>query len=219
MSIYFATGIKIFKQRSLMRSFSSPKRISTLCDSGTIRKIEPDPFTVDNSIVVTTQIKYDVQPQGINSRSETPEGEYETPSSYSSTKNLSGPSRVEDLNPVQSSPTRQNWQNGLPVDVRGNSQRLSRYENNGYTATAFATLPSGDMATFSVRTPPSSPRPRKTQTRPPTRTVIRPTEGNAAAYAYLKVAFLMFVALFVVWVPSTGKFTDTTSLDDIVIVG
>lgn len=27
--------------------------------------------------------------------------------------------------------------------------------------------------------------------------------GNAAAMAYLKVSFLMFIALFVVWVPST----------------
>lgn len=37
----------------------------------------------------------------------------------------------------------------------------------------------------------------------PARPTSAATHHNAAALAYLKVAFLMFAALFVVWIPST----------------
>jgi hypothetical protein len=209
MSIYFATGIKIFRQRALMRSFSPSKRLSALRDSGIITKSDSDPFMAENSIVVTTQIKYDIHPHGTNSRCETPDGEHESMSSYSSTRNLSSPIHAERPSPTPSEPTspiRQNWQNSLPIDSRRSSHQIGKYENNGYRATAFATLSSGDMAPFPVRSPPPSPRQPKMQPRPETQIRTRPTEGNnAAAYAYLKVAFLMFVALFVVWVPSTCK--------------
>lgn len=209
MSIYFATGIKIFRQRALMRSFSPSKRLSALRDSSIATKSNADPFKAENTIVVTTQIKYDIHPQETTPRCETPDGEHESMSSYSSTRNLSGQNHVERSSPTLSEPTspiRQNWQNGLPVDSRRSSHRVSKYENNGYRATAFATLPSGDMTPFPVRSPPPSPRRPRMQSRPETQIRTRPTEGNAAAYAYLKVAFLMFVALFVVWVPSTCKF-------------
>jgi hypothetical protein len=208
MTIYVATGIKIFRQRALMRSFSPSKRFSAFRDSSIIKPNETGPYKAENSIVVTTQIKYDIQPHGISSRCESPDGEYESMSSYSSTRNLSSPTEAEDPNPIPSEPTspiRQNWQSGLPIDSQRFSQRVSNYDNNGYRATAFAAVPPGDRATYPVRSSLPSSRPSKTQLRPETQTRTRPTEGNAAAYAYLKVAFLMFVALIVVWVPSTCK--------------
>lgn len=58
----------------------------------------------------------------------------------------------------------------------------------GYRATAFST--------------PSKNAPQ-VRPNPPRRRTAPNQEGSAAAWGYVKVAFLMFAALFIVWVPST----------------
>ena len=61
---------------------------------------------------------------------------------------------------------------------------------NGYRATVIATTPLAEA-------------PEMPTTLSTSRPVRRTAEGHAAAMAYFQVAFLMFLALFVVWLPSS----------------
>lgn len=67
--------------------------------------------------------------------------------------------------------------------------------HTGYKATAFATCHSHSLDGKSSRSISINHSPNKRRT--------AAMESNAAAWGYFKVAFLMFAALFMVWVPSS----------------
>ncbi|KAF2202894.1 family A G protein-coupled receptor-like protein [Delitschia confertaspora ATCC 74209] len=153
-TIYIITGHNIFKQRNALRSFTRrpPSEI----------EIVTDPFTSENltNIAKVTKIEVvteKIQPDGTFVSQESA-NEYDSRSSFASTRNLSA--EIQKLN---------------------------------------------------SNTTPSSPQPRDTQTHTisatpqaaqfPRRDAA--SHANRAAWGYAKVAFLMFVALFIVWVPST----------------
>ncbi len=192
MAIYLITGRKIYAQRAHLRSFSQkspPSAHASAIDATPNEDNSADSKPVDNKIFVTTQIKYDVRPNssaGRSSRDASPErGQLSVESLPSTAKEST--EQINDDTP-----------NVAPTILTHGEQRAGKGiqseadEQSCYRATAFATT------TNSASTP----------LRPGSSRVVRPaktrqTDGHDAAMAYFKVAFLMFIALVVVWVPSS----------------
>ncbi|KAF1841632.1 family A G protein-coupled receptor-like protein [Cucurbitaria berberidis CBS 394.84] len=183
LTIYIVTGLRIFQKRALLQSFSRQSRQLPV-----VEESSANPFTGGNNIVVTTQIKYDVEHE--ISRCVLSEGDRESISTFASTRNLSNVGRLDEqasasLPMAPAIRTHQNHRKSAETQTSGNGR-------SGYRATAFATNSTTGSAMGQTG---------HSQVNPPIR--IRTAEGNAAAMAYLRVAFLMFIALFVVWVPSS----------------
>jgi hypothetical protein len=183
ITIYTVTGSRILKKRSELRSVSRNSH-----QPSAMRNM--DPFA--RNIVVTTQIKCKVQSHDTNSLCVSPEADADSVSSFSSTRMLWEAYENDDL--------REETQVALPP-IRTPKVRLedveaqhtpheSRQRRNGYRATVIAT---NTMEPIGVPTTLSSSR----------APIKRTPEGHAAAIAYFQVAFLMFVAMFVVWLPSS----------------
>lgn len=196
IAIYIVTGIKIFKKRALLRSFSRQSMQPKARGQSDVEENPTNPFTALNNIVVTTQIKYDIQEHDAASRCETPEGDQASVSSFSSTHNISPKSKLsrESSTPCATAPAVRMHQGYRRSESSDHPHQHGGSARNGYRATAFATNTTG--------TEPEMLHLRSSVAHAPAR-ARNNTEGNAAAMAYLKVAFLMFIALFVVWVPST----------------
>ena len=186
LTIYIVTGLKIYRKRSYLRSFSRQSRLpSTSRDSVPIEDNLTDTLTVGNKIVVTTQIKYAVEPNS-PSRGVSPERDQHSVRSSAITHNRSSETVTEE--PLHAAPViRAHGECRGPMETQDTGN-----EHSSYRATAFATKSSRGSITF---------QPDVSLVSPPLRN--KHAEGHDAAMAYLKVAFLMFVALFVVWVPSS----------------
>jgi hypothetical protein len=195
--MYIATGIKIYKKGAGMRFFmgdsqhTSDHRESTVIDEPT-----DNPFAVKKSIVVTTQIQHDVQQHDHIFRNVSYEGDEASVSSYSSTKNLSRAIPREEIEAPSANDSRTHRNSRdlkMSVESRNNAPlHTDVVSNTGYQATAFATKPFDELATKPPRPSSAATHHRSVHAK---RAVL-----NDAALAYLKVAFLMFIALFVVWV-------------------
>jgi hypothetical protein len=187
ITVYTITGYRILRKRSELRSVSrnshqrSSKRISYA-----MRDDAPHPFAVANNIVVTTQINCDVQDSS-------PGMEVDSIRSSSSTRMLTEADKTSDVNAES---------HIALSSIRAPTIRLEHVEaqhaphhsgtkRNGYRATVVATNTA--LETLEIPTVLSSSRPAAKRT----------AEGHAAALAYFQVAFLMFVALFSVWLPSS----------------
>jgi hypothetical protein len=194
ISIYIITGYRIWRKRAELRSVSRSSHLylaeNTLTSA--TDNVTSGPFVGLNKIMVTTQIKCDVQPEHAISRCVSPEPDQDSISSFASTRLLSKASRINatsteitpDLDATSASRTH-------VEDVEAQQElRHGMRGRNGYRATVIATNPVADTM---VPTALSRTRP----------TVKRTAEGHAAAMAYFQVAFLMFMALFVVWLPSS----------------
>ncbi|KAF7564742.1 G protein coupled receptor family protein [Pyrenophora tritici-repentis] len=104
--------------------------------------------------------------------------------SFSSTRMLAEANTVQDTTICISK--------ALPEDIEGQrTVNCGRNERSVYRATIVAIDTSAE----------STEGPNTLSTSFPE--IKRTTEGNAAAMAYFQVAFLMFLALFVVWLPSS----------------
>lgn len=191
LTIYIVTGLRIIKKRSELRSFSRLSReipiASNLDAAEESHSIRSSPVSGNKNIIVTTQIKYDVQ-QDQSTLCESHDGDNH--SINSSTRIISNPkARVEEAitMPPATAPA------AISYNLGRGSNESSSIDNaqNGYRATAFAANPASE-----------SPMLRRDSIHTG-RHRGRVADGNAAAMAYFNVAFLMFVALFVVWVPST----------------
>jgi hypothetical protein len=201
MTIYVATGIKIYRKGALLRYFlhESQQTSSGHRDSSLIDEVGSHPFAAGKNIVVTTQIQHDVRPQESNLPFESYEVDQASMSSYSSTNALSK-NRHQEV--AEADPTDQRlsrFSRDLPTSTSNQDDFLTHKEDTkaGYLATVSAAKPSEDSSSLPPRPSSSATRNRKSH--------IKKAAGNEAALAYLKVAFLMFIALFVVWVPSSGN--------------
>ena len=189
------TGMKILKQRALLRHFMrQPKKTTGRRSSTVVEETMPSFSAPEKSIRVTTitQIHHDLNQRERESERASMEIDRESLSSYSSTKNLS--TVKEEFSDATRVPR-------LSRDPKRSMDRESSHLEmedavTGYRATAFASIISAEPATITSR--PSSVIATRQGHR------ARSAVGNAAALAYLKVAFLMFIALFVVWVPSAS---------------
>ncbi|KAL6705891.1 hypothetical protein ACN47E_006351 [Coniothyrium glycines] len=194
LAIYIVTGIRIFRKRALLRSFSRQSLQPNAARRADFPHTESS-YVTTNKIVVTTQIKYDVTEQQSATALAMSDADQASISSYSSNKNLSPKHKHHTNGSLQCTDTAQRTQREHHcVGISEYSKQHGGISNGGYSATAFAANDTGGLGL-------AIPTPRSSAGQPLTRT--RNTEGNAAALAYLKVAFLMFLALFVVWVPST----------------
>ena len=139
-----------------------------------------NPFTAVDFIKVETEMKVETSwKEASIDRDSLPESP--SRNSFSSTKELSEP---PDTLAIPSS---------APVIVMPRHDRGPRIE---YKATAFST---NRIQTPTAKHSHSFSNNRET----PNKRRATAMEGNAAAWGYFKVAFLMFAALFIVWVPST----------------
>lgn len=166
-------------------------QFATTLSSNAARESATHPFSGANNIIVTTQIKCDVQQQGAASRSGTPEPDQSSISSFSSTRMLSKSNKEEEIaleSLSHPSSTRNPTVRIDDIEVQHSSRGTPR--RNGYRATVIATTPLAEA-------------PEMPTTLSTSRPVRRTAEGHAAAMAYFQVAFLMFLALFVVWLPSS----------------
>ncbi|KAH7126961.1 G protein coupled receptor family protein [Dendryphion nanum] len=182
--IYIYVGRTIFKQRSELRSFSNhaasvPAVVNpfTVSDMSTIVKkvdMRVTTETIDSELTVTS-------PCGNDSRE-----------SFSSTRNLQNPGSLPSKNSTASRFSRIDWTN--PSRAPQDTSNLEKdVPSRGYQVTVTANNPDIELPV------------RKASVIQGNTSVRRTTamDGNTAAWSYLKVAFLMFAALFIVWVPST----------------
>jgi len=188
--IYIVTGRKIFKKRSELRSFT--KKTSTDLDVEAIS----NPFTA-GEIVVETEMKVTHSTLDQDDEAASPIGSNESRSSFSSTNQLSDTAEAPATHATTASRfSRVNWETERPQESHASNTPARDRSRTGYRATAFSTNKAKSLVTVTPRSVSvghyNSNRRRHTA-----------MEGNAAAWGYFKVAFLMFAALIVVWVPST----------------
>jgi hypothetical protein len=198
MTIYSLTGYRISKRRAELLSVSRNSHLSPPTRySHAARDHNPNPFAADNSIVVTTQIKCDVQDQESISRCVSQELENASVNSFSSTHGLSKGHKANELDSAPSSSLTGIHAPKVRLEnleaQRDTPHQCDGNRRNGYRATVIANNSPTDAIVYPVPLP-------SIYTGPTTR---RTAEGHAAAMAYSQVAFLMFLALFVVWLPSS----------------
>lgn len=199
LTIYIATGVKIFKKGALLRFFAKESRQASVHrDSAVAKQTSVNPFVAGNNIIVTTQIQHDIHEHDQSSHRASCEGDHASLSSYSSTKNLSRVSPSDEMEAASSDAIRASRisrDEKRSTPPRSGPRESPQVTNTNYRATAFAANHGEVPATL-----PPRPSSAATQHR---RSHLKKAVGNEAAFLYLKVAFLMFIALFVVWVPST----------------
>ncbi|KAF2270920.1 family A G protein-coupled receptor-like protein [Lojkania enalia] len=192
LSIYVVTGHKIFKKRAALRSFSRHT------PSDTFPVINP--FTACNLNNIERKTDIHIITETIDSEATVVPQAYggESRSSFASTRNLSTPPiQIPPRIASPSSPrfARVNWGSG----ARGIDDIEQIQDDNpasGYKVTVTADHSPLDIEAANART--MSVGQNTAQVR---RTAAM--DGNTAAWGYFKVAFLMFTALLIVWVPST----------------
>lgn len=195
ITIYSVTGYRIWQKQVELRFCSrDSNQFVTVRDASDERERTGDVFFGRNNIVVTTQIECDIQHQGDRFRSVSPDPDCISINSFSSTQRLSRIRRPDELisGPLHdASPTR--ISRLLIEDVEAQLHfHHTPPSRSSYRATMIATSPPPEPMDV-LPTAISKPRPAAKRT----------LDGHAAAMAYLYVAFLMFLALFVVWLPSS----------------
>lgn len=188
-TIYVITGKDIFKQRAALRAFSKNPSIPL--------PVIENPFTAPNLAAVTkvTEIRVTsetIRPASLDMITKLPSSENGSRSSFSSTRKLSSRGPL----------------------INQNSSKYPRYEepaNWPYNAHIHDQNPSTKCTTTvtvgsPVQVMEDDYKLRKTSSAGQAGVRRRNNaamDANTAAWGYAKVAMLMFVALFIVWVPST----------------
>ncbi|KAF2000274.1 hypothetical protein P154DRAFT_205233 [Amniculicola lignicola CBS 123094] len=189
--IYVVTGHKIFQKRAVLRSFSRRPGSEPA-------PVIVNPFTAANLNNIERKTDIHVVTETIDSEITAVPQAYtnESRSSFSSTRNLSNhhPGPVPAAS-IPSRFSRMNWQSA-PRGMAEPSKEQGEVPGSGYRVTVTADHKNADLEAALPRQTPVSQAPLHVR-----RTAAM--EGNTAAWGYFKVAFLMFAALFIVWVPST----------------
>ncbi|ORY09186.1 hypothetical protein BCR34DRAFT_602979 [Clohesyomyces aquaticus] len=191
MMIYIVTGHKIFKRRAQLRSFSKQPD-----NERAVPVINPFTAANINNIERKTEVQVVTETIGSKYITTAPVGENDSRSSFSSTRNLSA--NMQALPAIVSTSSRfsrVNWGNSSRTTAERPPQQ-EQVPNSTYTVTVSAETNIVDEEVAQPSFTSTGP------TGPPTRRSPA-MEGNTAAWGYFKVAFLMFAALFIVWVPST----------------
>lgn len=186
------TGRKIFKKRAELRSFS--KRAS---DPEAKATTLSNPFTAGDlrNIKVETELKVETHTTlEQDSAPTTLICGNESRSSFASTRHLSN--SMEASGSAEPRFSRVKCGASSPLGAEVTVPKSVNEPDTGYRATAFST---NQVSGAEIK----APRLLSIGTGNPNRRRNAAMEGNAAAWGYFKVAFLMFTALFIVWVPST----------------
>jgi hypothetical protein len=192
--IYICTGRRIFKKRAILRSFSrrSPTEpVSVIMNPFTDVAAKTIHVQNDIHIHVTTRPPY---PNDMEPTDESPTFATVSRSSFSSTNNLSSTIEPPMPAPQTTRSSRADWTSSTGGTISAENEK-PEITKCSYRATVSATNAVADLEA-------AYPSTSATQSRPPIRRTVA-MEGNTGAWGYFKVAFLMFAALFIVWVPST----------------
>ncbi|USP82638.1 hypothetical protein yc1106_09912 [Curvularia clavata] len=190
ITIYSITGYRIWQKSVELESISRDSNEATVRLASDLNTV--DTFSEPHNIIVTTQIECNIREQNATSRSDSPDPERISIRSTSSTPMLSKLTNAQDL--VSVPPFRPS--SGITrvrlddVEVQLDPRQGAK-GRNGYKARIISTS-----------------RPETATYEPVVLSVPRPpgrgtSERHAAAMAYFQVAFLMFLALIVVWLPSS----------------
>jgi len=194
-TIYLVTGIHIFSKASLLRDFNNAATgRPDMAFSPIVTPAADNPFADLNNIVVTTEIGHSVDQESAVARTASSADDGASMISLSSTHNLSQSGNAMGKSATSAPPALvpvHSTYDEKAVGLRAPNQRTGN-GRAGYRATVFATSPGVEPTTNL----PGSLVPNQLNT-PHT------GEMNQAAMAYLKVALLMFLAIVMVWVPST----------------
>ncbi|KAF2747632.1 hypothetical protein M011DRAFT_494364 [Sporormia fimetaria CBS 119925] len=194
LSIYVYTGYTIFMRRRKLAQLSSVSR-----DAANPPVVIANPFTAANAkgISATTEISVRYTTDSIRSESTAIDQRCanDSRSSFSSTRNLSGHHQGPNGAIIQGIRT-----NGTDGRISSAHRTAVGSEDNlepnpNYKANITADGPIGEISVSQPNTTPAAYNPNHRRN--------AAMEGNSAAWSYFKVAFLMFAALFIVWVPST----------------
>jgi hypothetical protein len=190
--IYICTGRRIFKKRAILRSFSrrSPTEPVPVIKNPFI-DVAAKTIHVQNDI----HIHVTTRPSNLSAYGptvESPTFASVSRTSFSSTNNLSN--AIEPPMPVlpTARSSRADWTNSTTILAENERPEVTK---SSYRATVSATNAVSDLEA-------ALPSASTTQSLPYVRRTVA-MEGNTGAWGYFKVAFLMFAALFIVWVPST----------------
>lgn len=188
-TIYVITGKDIFKQRAALRVFSKNPAIPL--------PVIENPFDEPNLAAVTKVTEIRVMSEAIRSASEdiakTTPSENDSRSSFSSTRKLSTQGPLTSHNPSRY-PHSANW----PYSTQPSAEQ-AHVRNQDPSTQCTTTVSVGINATEE-----GEHGSRKLSSTGVGRRRNNATmDANTAAWGYAKVAMLMFIALFIVWVPST----------------
>lgn len=194
-AIYVVTGKDIFKQRAALRAFSKNPSIPL--------PVIENPFTAANLTAVTkvTEIRVTsetIRPASPDMINKSPASENDSRSSFSSTRKLSsqGPLTNQNTSKYSRFEKPANW----PYQAHITADKSHIHDQDPSTQCT---------TTVTVGTPAQVTEDeyklRKTSStgQAVARRRNAAMDANTAAWGYAKVAMLMFVALFIVWVPST----------------
>lgn len=187
MSIYVCVGARLYKRQLTMKEITRRSRQISAAASG---------------VLVTTEVEHDVDDNNAQARTTTPDVDLTSESSWS-TPGKPTITRFPDSSnttrsPTPCSPPKSAGHCSLLVPLNPNSPyRHAKPLLVSYRATAYASpLATGEFATL--------PSPRVPVFRPTEHAAhIKRSKENVVALAYFRSGLLMFVALLVVWGPSS----------------
>lgn len=188
LTIYIVTGVKVFKKRALLDQFLRKPNPGRLQESSTSHAniIEP-PMAATEAVVVTQDVQHGIHEQSLRCQSASDEGDYGSLHSCSSTHNLWRADHAQELQE-------------LSYD---NSQLSHMSRDQGHRINVHTSSHGhGTEVDDAIHTSVVATQPREPSMLPPQPSSTA-THHNDAALAYFNVSFLMFVALFMVWVPSS----------------
>ncbi|KAF2867945.1 hypothetical protein BDV95DRAFT_165997 [Massariosphaeria phaeospora] len=193
LGLYIAIGRRILRQNA---EFISVSKHTASHGPATISL-----FTSENTkdIKVETEMKVETRAQpGHDSETPPLSSTSDCRSSFSSTRELSQIQSPVSTTAGPSSFSRVAWMPSLSRGLADSRPRRPEDLNTGYKATVVALNQVEDPG-VTQRLPTSNGLPHS----PRRRTSPKAIASNRAAWSYFKVAFLMFTALIIVWVPST----------------
>ncbi|KAK7556679.1 hypothetical protein IWX50DRAFT_653213 [Phyllosticta citricarpa] len=199
--IYASTGKVICRQRSALRAFA---------DNSNPAPIIENPFTTINSNVVTRVTEIQVTSESIQDSAEGDRSEAGSRSSFNSTRDIgdAAASVARPEQPLTRTPTTGSWKERWNANQNKPSNGQAENVASSSSKTPWITETEQFRASISAGRPPppdllldlEGNRPNTGAAR---KNSLARIQANRAAWGYAKVSFLMFVALFIVWVPST----------------
>lgn len=196
MSIYLRTGKDIFKQRAALRSFSrSPER--PISEAAELSVPAENPFKSVGTVRKVTEIQITTEPARSSAEiMKSTYSEADSRSSFSSTRKFAGGATSTNHHGQPSPAHIAGLEEQLPRSVSPPAKNI----HDSDPVTLYTTTVTGglDPRVLMITNPGDDVEaPRQPSQHNPTTSVVY---ANSAAWGYAKVALLMFLAMFVVWV-------------------
>jgi hypothetical protein len=193
LAIHIYTGYTIFQRRRSLLYFSE----KSMGEPAPAAPVIANPFNAPmTGIERTTEISVRYTTDSVDSQSTVVDPRcHDSRSSFSSSRNLSGTDHETAPHATVNSESFRSQQNDRVRSAHGETLRDDQQDA--------VPTPHYKAAITAHNKPDTDPTRSSSVTYNPNLRRNASLEGNRAAWSYFKVAFLMFAALFIVWVPST----------------